>query len=137
MAGFVGFDDSGLEGMVGYLISEMVGNSTGSLAFQLVAPAVEKAIQFCLIAAFPVGGCLGWLTGELIRRATIGKKQGAIFHLLNALTGTVGFLSGAYAAFQRGPSGSVLVFPVLSSVVLVLIVRFCIYILVGSTKIEK
>lgn len=123
--------------MVGHLISEVVRNSTGSPAFQLMAPAVEKAILFCLIAALPVGGCLGWLTGEVIRRAMIGNKQGVKFHLLNALTGAVGFLSGAYISFQRGPSGSVLVFAILSSVVLVLIVRFCIYILVGSAKIEK
>jgi hypothetical protein len=123
--------------MVGHLVSELVGTSTGSPALQLMAPAVEKAIQFCLIAALPVGGCLGWLTGELIRRATIGNKLGVRFHLLNALAGTVGFLSGAYISFQRGPSGSVLALAVLSSVVLVLIVRFCIYILFWSAKIEK
>lgn len=123
--------------MVGHLISEMVGTSTGNPALQLMAPAVEKAIQFCLMAALPVGGCLGWLTGELIRRAIIGNKQGVIFHLLNALTGTVGFLSGAYVSLQRGPSGGVLALAILSSVVLVLIVRFCIYIVVGSAKIQK
>lgn len=123
--------------MVGYLISEVVRNSTGSPAFQLMAPVVEKAIHVFLIAAFPVGCWLGWLTGELIRRATIGKKQGVMFHLLNALTGTVGFLFGAHLALQKATAASLLVFPVLSSVVSVLIVRFCIYILLSSTKVEK
>jgi hypothetical protein len=40
-----------------------------------MAPAVEKAIQFCLIAALPIGGCLGWLTGELIGRTIIAKYE--------------------------------------------------------------
>lgn len=130
---------AGSEGvvMVGNLISQVVDTPIGSPAFQLMAPAIEKAIQFCFIAAFPLGGCLGWVTGEVIRRALIANKQGIVFHLLNALTGIVGFLLGAYISFQRGPRGSVLIFAILSSVALVLIVRFCTHMLVGSPKMRK
>jgi len=122
--------------MVRYLISEAVGIS-GCPALQLMAPAVEKAIQFCLIAALPVGGCLGWLTGELIGRTITAKKQRIMYHVTNTLMGAVGFLSGAYISFQTGPKGSVLIFAILSPVILVLIVRFCITILAGSTEIHK
>lgn len=123
--------------MAGHLIVEVAGSFDWHVAFQLMAPAVEKAIQVLLIAALPVGGCLGWLTGEVIRRANITNRHGVIYHLLNALTGTVGFLFGAYISLQRGSKGSVLAFPVLSSVAFVLVVRFCIYILVHPAKIQK
>lgn len=45
--------------MVGHLILDVVGNFDWHVAFQLMAPVVEKAIQVLLIAALPVGGCLG------------------------------------------------------------------------------
>ena len=124
--------------MTGHLISQLVVViAPSSTALQLMAPAVEKAILFCLIAAVPVGGCVGLMTGEFIRRAIITNKQGVKFHLLNALMGAFGFLLGAYLGFRWGPSGSVLLFALLFSAVLVLIARFCIYGLVRSATIRK
>jgi hypothetical protein len=123
--------------MLRNLASEPLCTLSGALAFQLMAPAVEKAIRFLVIASLPVGSCLGWLTGELIRKGFVRKKQRMISHLLNALTGIIGFLFGAYVSFRSGSPRYVLPVAILSSVILVLILRFCIHILAESPKLRK
>jgi hypothetical protein len=127
-------------GMLGQLIPLLSGSvivSVCSAAMQLMVPVVIKAIIICLVAALPVGGGLGFLTGEFIRRAIGSNKREAKFHLFNVLIGAVGFLFGAFIGLRVHFPGSMLFLAILSSVALVLVVRLFTYTFPGPAKIRK